>query len=862
MDRAQRIKELFQACLDRPPRERARFLDSQCPPTLRGEVEDLLAHHDQPTQGAGLDLEGGGGALVLDDASRTDATEPGTPPPAPSHAPDPRWPRLEKYEIIREIGRGGMDAVVYLARKHATRREMAVKVLEKSSSLGSGQVRRFKREAEIHASLHHRNIVAVWDIGEEPHLHYFEMELVDGKNLHQAMVDARSDPLGQSRPAPLLPNYLSREYCRRVAEIGALVADALQYAHEQGWIHRDIKPRNVLLGTDGTVKLADFGLAREIKIGPKDSSDTGAGTPPYMSPEQWQAAGLDARTDVYSLGVLLYHLLTGQLPFEADSNAELRQRVLHAYPVNVRRLNSRVARPLAYIVRKAMSRERERRYATAGELAIDLRRFLNGHFPQDWQGIVNRTISFTHRKRRAIAVGGLLLLAAVALSLFVTHQARRAEIAATVATFQGALDRGLENHTRPQLQGLAHSLREFEGRRPSAAPRLVADLKTGLEDVKAAALTQARADIAAALSAPLSDSQRELLRLRAWRDVLSLLAVFPDDAMLQQEASPESIFPLLNVTALDQAGAPTPAVVYLREIDPVTTAPRDEPARRLGEAPCQGRLAPGMYRVTVVFSEKSGFRELLCVAGAHQGTMEVRAVHTGNEDTITRDMVRLPAVQYRWPHEQGEGHDYLGKNSVVTRIEDFYIDRCEVTNAQYRSFLAAHPDRRPPLVWSEPYDEALDNLPVAGVSWEDAAAYAQWVGKRLPTHAEWLYAATGANGDQTLIGNVTRPPKRGGSDDAKRDEYRANVIAACGEPAFETPLGVRNMYGNVEEWTESVAVFVTDRPTPDPHQRIFIGCSWDAAAKQEHPWTFETFENVPSARSYFVGFRCAKSARP
>jgi eukaryotic-like serine/threonine-protein kinase len=276
-------------------------------------------------------------------------------------ADDAALPEVPGYRVECLLGRGGMG-VVFRAWHHRLNRPVALKMMLAGAYAGPRERERFQREAEAAASLRHPNVVQVHDVGDANGRPYFTMELVDGGSLAQTLTGA---PLPVDRAADL---------------VGTLAA-AVQVAHAAGVVHRDLKPANVLLTSDGTPKVTDFGLARRL------SDETGLtqtgvalGTPSYMAPEQagGKADAVGPAADVYSLGAILYEMLTGRPPFRGETAAETVQQLLANDPVLPSRLNSRVPRDLETICMKCLWKSPRLRYATAGELADDLGRFRRG----------------------------------------------------------------------------------------------------------------------------------------------------------------------------------------------------------------------------------------------------------------------------------------------------------------------------------------------------------------------------------------------------------------------------------------------------------------------------------------------------
>jgi len=338
------------------------------------------------------------------------------------------------FEIVRPIGRGGMG-VVYEAEQVSMRRRVALKVLSPGFTSSAKAVRRFRREAQAAGRLQHTNIVPIYAMGQEGGYSYYAMELVSGPALSKVIVDLRSFEGSSETATPGSASPVSDtgdpRYFQRVAETFAGVADALQLAHEAGVVHRDIKPANLLLVSDGILKIVDFGLA-QLDDGGASMTVTGdvLGTPVYMSPEQAAAKrrGVDHRTDIYSLGATLYEVLTLRQPFDGKDLATLCARIVGQDPIAPRRRNRRIPKDLETIVCKAMEKERDKRFRTAGDLARDLRRFADGAAVKARRiGPVGRVWRRVRRHKVRSSLAAAVCLLAAATGLFAWQAAREAE---------------------------------------------------------------------------------------------------------------------------------------------------------------------------------------------------------------------------------------------------------------------------------------------------------------------------------------------------------------------------------------------------------------------------------------------------
>lgn len=262
-----------------------------------------------------------------------------------------------RYEVLERIGTGGM-AVVYKARCHRLNRMVAIKILKPELASDEDFLRRFQAESQAVAMLSHINIVSIYDVCRSDGLDYIVMELIDGMTLKQYM---------QKRGVPL--NW--REAVHFITQI----ARALGHAHSRGIVHRDIKPHNIMVLRDGSVKVTDFGIARLTSAAQATLTQEALGSVHYISPEQAKGSHVDGRSDLYSVGVMLYEMLTGRLPFEGETPVFVAIQHINSIPIAPRELNPDIPEALEAITMKAMAPNADQRYSSAEELLNDLKEF-------------------------------------------------------------------------------------------------------------------------------------------------------------------------------------------------------------------------------------------------------------------------------------------------------------------------------------------------------------------------------------------------------------------------------------------------------------------------------------------------------
>lgn len=664
------------------------------------------------------------------------------------------------FEIIRELGRGGMGSV-FLAQQQGLDRPVALKVFVEGLLTSDRQLERFHREARSVARLDHLGIVSVHASGSEGATHWFAMDFIAGHDLARE-IELQLADIGPANDAsrPFLPRPGEPSHPLAVARVGLQVAEALQFAHERGLVHRDVKPQNILLRKDGVALIADFGIARDEELGTLTRSGEIQGTPFYMSPEQARVTDevIDHRTDVYSLGVVLYELASLCRPHAGSTHVEVLEALRSADPRPLRALDSRLPRDLEVICTRSLCKDPRNRYGTAGALADDLRRFLAK------EPIAARPLSLFERCGRFLERRG----------------GRVAAVAVTV--------------------------------------------------------------------------------------VATLLAWYFTD-----RAATSALRAQLTVT-----GVVEPERVGLQRLDPITGGVSE--TQWFGRGPIRSRSVEAGYVRVVVGAPGALGRQFTrdLRAGEH---VELR-LPVGGASTSLDGMVRIEGgvVSTRDP---GRGALTVALNYTDTPVDAFFLDSCEVSNVEYRLFLeetgTLPPDHWPDLIW--PNDE---NLPVVGVSWFEARSFAEWAGKRLPSFAEWSWAARGPENRVypwadpvvgELRGNVARPWN---GTRTRVADYRQSAASVTSHPDARTSSGLWHMLGNVREWTETVAAMPKGEPqlltletrafVPSPSARLVAGHAWrPALASGSHDdltLPYVEFGRDRVRANLLTGFRCAVGVVP
>jgi len=716
-------------------------------------------------------------------------------------APQSALPAVPGYEILGELGRGGM-AVVYQARQLQPNRIVALKMIRAIEHAGPTERLRFQIETEAVARLQHPHIVQLYEAGEVRGQPFFSLEFCDGGTLAQQWK--------KQRPSP-----------REAAGLIETLARAMHYAHLRGVVHRDLKPGNVLLaGAERVAKITDFGLAKRIDAEAREVSQSGMimGTGAYMAPEQ--AAGKVRDTgpsaDVYALGALLYECLTGRPPFEGPQHVVLVS-VLNDEPVPPSRLGAKVPADLETICLKCLSKEPARRYASAEELANDLRRFQAGEpIRARAVGAAERTWKWARRRPALAALLGVVLLALVgltALSVVALDREQKAQREADKARkardFLVRIFR-IEDIQAGNTTTARQILNEAEQRIPiefAEQPELRDELLAAIEDVNrnldrtipAAMILEARGAIQ--FQSPRGDSARPVPQTLFYPDDRLTLAA---DAQVQ--------------------------LLFLSDLH-------------------KERLQPGR--------EATIGRKGCSPAGA------VRE----RDDSVLMTFVRLPKGTF---YMGWDGRPGSAKKTEIK--EDFEIALHDVTQGQWEAIVGNNPSwfsrKNGGRNWVlDISDEELKLFPVENVSWDDAQEFIKKLNEkergrgylyRLPSEAEWEYACRGGatSLEECLYHFYFEKP----TNDLSSEKANFNGNEPFGKapkgPWLTRPtrlgaypsnkLGLCDMHGNVWQWTD----------TARGSDRVDRGGRWrDASPACRAACRFWL---TPTVQSINLGFRLAR----
>ncbi len=773
-----------------------------------------------------------------------------------------------RYQLSQVIGSGGMGEI-YRARRLHIGDTVAVKVLRPDVVENEKSRQRFYREARAAAMLHHPNAVVIHDFGEDTDgTAYIVMELLLGRSLRQVLVE-------EGTVNGLRCYGIIRQACA-----------ALDAGHRNGIIHRDIKPDNIILldSNDGVdhIKILDFGIAK-LRDQALDTLSmeqrltnvgTVIGTPHYMAPEQCQGEEADARSDIYSLGVVLYELLTGVAPFLAKTPTGVAIKHVTEKPRPLRELNPVVSEGLERVVLKALEKDPNARQQTALELAKEFESAIRNESSAETlirsgeQTLIDHD---TLRLARSQKTEGMVKSPETGTNRPVENPAAGFETAINVPP---VTDQFKEQATGP-----------VPPKNVTAEQRPVTDnLRTqfippteilGSEtDILSQTPPQASPPPSPKVSAPLPESSRPTVI-----DPLRTDPYIPASAALGPPPvaeRPAPVEPPRPAKTGKETAGPKPAQAE-KKIEPSLRAAVAAPA-----APAKSKMpilaaAAGVVLVlgaigAWVLSGGKTDSSAPTPSPTVAATVEAQATPAASptsaypEVTAPEGMVYVLGGALQIGREDGEENE---KPVHTVTIKPFFMDKTEVTNLQYQKFIEAT-NYKPPPIWNgAQFPAGEENYPVRDVTWEDAKAYAEWAGKRLPTEEEWEFAARGPEGRLYPWGDKFIPD----AANVKADNGDKRDLVPVGQFVVGTsPFGIVDMAGNAYEWTASeYAAYPGGKlTTPDGFKslKVIRGGSYEstpaqvtATRRRGWPATRTDWPAGQAANYAQMGFRCAQDPK-
>lgn len=733
--------------------------------------------------------------------------------------------QIGKYEIREEIGRGGF-AIVYKAYDPSLDRVVALKLLHPAHIGQSDLIKRFVVEARRSARLRHPNIVHIYEVGEERGQPYIAMEYLPGGSLAQRKGEA------------LFPVEM-------VLSIVEQVAAALDYAHRKNLIHRDVKPANILFDEENHAVLGDFGLVKSLVDSGLTLDGTRLGTPEYMAPEQGEPeASVGPPADIYALGVVAYKLLTGHVPFESETPLALLHAHIYSPPPDPRQFNAKLDEQVAAVLLKVLAKTPEARYPTAESFARALReswkagqraagtqatladlysRAQEAIHAGNWGAVVTLCVEMRNLDPDYRDVGALLTLAASWLAEEEQKRQLWRDLEEQYDAAVALLDAARYAEAVEALEGLEKRAPDYPGldqqldaaRQSLENHRLYANALGRLEE---GAYDAACADLLLLLDLDPTHPAACQALPEASAGVLEQLLLTRNDlfqAVAEIEVLQESMVALEARLDARQQAAALAQVSRLR-YDEVLAALAGQKRRRAAQL--LGELLEA--------EESPGACALWESLRPHlpQGARWVRP-------TDGKEMVQIPAGPFLY-----------GPEATPLTLGEFWIDRTPITNAEYARFVAATGNAAPAFWGGMMPPESLWAHPVTQVSWNDAQAYAHWVGGRLPTEEEWEKAARGEDGRAYPWGEQFDPEL------CNTEESQVGMTTSVGRysPAGDSGYGIADMAGNVWEWTAS-------EYRPGLPHRVFRGGSF--ATRSDFARCFVRDRDYPLNHTGLLGFR-------
>lgn len=819
-------KSIFLQASALPQADRDAFLAQACQgqPELRARVETLLQSFDDPGSFLDKPVEDVFGATWLSQKSHAGSKTASTVNSdssmdmsflEPCDTPG-RLGKLGPYEVTDVIGRGGMG-IVLKAFDTKLHRVVAIKVLAPQLAATSMAVKRFLREAQAAAAVSHDHVITIFAVEEHESSPYLVMECIVGQSL-QEKID-RSSPLR----------------LHEILRIGMQIASGLAAAHKQGLVHRDVKPSNILLenGVE-RVKITDFGLARAVDDVGMTQTGQIAGTPQYMSPEQAMGERIDARSDLFSLGSVLYTMCTGRPAFRADSAVAVLRRVCDDEPRSIREINPEIPEWLVSIINKLLAKKPQDRFQTSAEVAELLSQCLA--WVQQPDGPRPASIPRPANRRNRLGRSVAWLVSAVLVAGLMSWAMLR-PTPRLILMDQASIEFDASDcrDARAEFLGNHNNLLTLTGVGQGDVPAGI--YRFEIHEPPGYVVTNVKAR-----------------RTSVWMPTVETTSTLPNGTWKLQRGDQLQVWVLLREKSVE----PTPIEPRRTENSP------DEPSNvPLATALPDGSGGTTRLQMLVVpftaeqaRAQQSEWAEYLEVPidytdrlGMAMRLLTPTRFNMGNSfdevNYLLEDLKQKNADEYTMFAVRSSAPRHR-----VQLEAPFYIGKYEVTVAQFRQFVeetgyvSTLENLDPPrFQWQQFVGEDPEKSPVCGVSWDDAKAFCEWLSRRegvhydLPTEAQWEYACRAGDEGRWCFGN--NPAQL--DQYAVFDQREASVPLPIGtkEP---NAFGLYDLHGNVEEWcfdwhmvdfykTSPEANPVSNgRPTDPAAGRVTRGGTWSGPA--------------------------------
>jgi len=749
-----------------------------------------------------------------------------------------------RYKIVRELGRGGM-AIVFLAEDNRLERQVALKLLPRELSFDENLATRFLREAKTAAQLLHPNIIQIHDVETSGEFYYFSMAYIEGVPLDQIIAKS-----GAMKP-------------RVVAQLAVLVSFALHHAHEKGVVHRDIKPENIIVNKKKQPIVVDFGIAKAQKSAKLSQTGMLIGTPMYMSPEQIKGGEVDGRSDIYSLGSVLYQMAVGRPPFFGLGQAALLYNQVNELPPPPSKVNSSVPEELSTIIMKALAKDPSDRYQSAAELGKEIHEiFLAGpsekpKTPQEKTSEKKAETDKTKEKETAkAAIAETIVMTAD--SVKDKHKDKDSDDSAD------SLGDTLVAPVKPQKKEVKDSVPKTLDKKKSKAPLVLAALSVAmvvilLFSIYPVLTKNGKSGKKVTQQSVRAEKPETSVQLQE-ESVSKKTEKTPPETPAKEKPSAQNSQPEKSKPPVPSREAakkkqpvetvkktpdkpiqqqqkiestPEPAEKELKSVsstdDDAGAQPQEEmPDRKTAQQPPERKTVQKV-------EEKSTPLASLVKPDSEPPQITEKPEEIKPEDSAHIVWINIPGGTFQMGDSRGDMDERMLCRPVhrVT-VSSFQISRDEITVGQYAVFVrdTGHPE---PLLWK--LQNSNPERPVINVSWFDATAFAKWAGARLPTEAEWEYAARGGAAGK-LFPWGDRSPQNNGNYGNNWNNGNGWITALKKTGSFApNSFGLNDMSGNVWEWCADwrgkyqPGLVVNPTGASQGEGRIVRGGAWNSSSK-------------------------------